>query len=195
MRIIVSCQWDKTLAENQVVVATAQVLLNLLEKGNNYLSFSRINYLILDECHAAVKSHPFNKVMAKYLAEDQTKRPKVFGMTVSGRIDRHKYLNGASHPMTPFSPVCFHQATPSPQSIQNLGCPVYLCTDQETRNHAAVGQLSIIPYDDKVRPTHPVLDTLIHSIKDHIIQLPGINLKADAVPSTYETHGLWFALR
>ena len=178
-----------------MVVATAQVLLNLLEKGHNYLSFSRINVLVLDECHAAVKSHPYNKIMAKYLASDCPDKPTVFGMTVSGAI--HSSICWVQlHHSRPHCPRCCQQATPSPKSIRNLNCPVYACAEDETRDHASIRRLSIAAYKDRDRVPPPMLDILINSIKTHAVLLPDLNLtKADSVTHTYQSYGLWFALR
>jgi len=79
-------QWQEVLTSNQVIVATAQVLLNLLEKGSNYISFDRINHLVLDECHAAVKKHAYNKIMTKYSEAKLDQRPKILAMTVGRTI-------------------------------------------------------------------------------------------------------------
>ena len=43
-----------------------------------------INLLILDECHHAVKKHPYSLVMSEfYHTTPKDKRPSVFGMTAS----------------------------------------------------------------------------------------------------------------
>jgi hypothetical protein len=43
-----------------------------------------INLLILDECHHAVKKHPYSLVMSEfYHTTPKEKRPSVFGMTAS----------------------------------------------------------------------------------------------------------------
>ena len=80
--LYIPMQWQKVFAENSVVVATAQVLLNLLDKGANYMSLNRINHLILDECHTAVKKHAYNRIMTKYKAASDDQRPRIFAMTV-----------------------------------------------------------------------------------------------------------------
>jgi endoribonuclease Dicer len=78
-------QWQGIIANNDVIVCTAQVLVNLLLKGEGYLSFDRISLLIFDECHRARKKDPYVAVMSFYDPARFDPLPKVFGMTVRGR--------------------------------------------------------------------------------------------------------------
>lgn len=54
-------QWVAKLSHNNVIISTAQVLLNLLDKGREYLTMERLNLLIIDECHRASKQHPVRR--------------------------------------------------------------------------------------------------------------------------------------
>lgn len=66
----------------QVLVMTAQILLNILR--HSIIKMESINLLILDECHHAVKKHPYSLVMSEfYHTTPKEKRPSVFGMTAS----------------------------------------------------------------------------------------------------------------
>lgn len=66
----------------QVLVMTAQILLNILR--HSIIKMEAINLLILDECHHAVKKHPYSLVMSEfYHTTSKEKRPSVFGMTAS----------------------------------------------------------------------------------------------------------------
>lgn len=66
----------------QVLVMTAQILLNILR--HSIIKMESINLLILDECHHAVKKHPYSLVMSEfYHTTPKGKRPSVFGMTAS----------------------------------------------------------------------------------------------------------------
>jgi superfamily II DNA or RNA helicase len=66
----------------QVLVMTAQILLNILR--HSIIKMEAINLLILDECHHAVKKHPYSLVMSEfYHTTPKDKRPTVFGMTAS----------------------------------------------------------------------------------------------------------------
>ena len=61
---------------------TAQILLNILR--HSIIKMESINLLILDECHHAVKKHPYSLVMSEfYHTTPKEKRPSVFGMTAS----------------------------------------------------------------------------------------------------------------
>lgn len=61
---------------------TAQILLNILR--HSIIRMETINLLILDECHHAVKKHPYSLVMSEfYHTTPKDKRPAIFGMTAS----------------------------------------------------------------------------------------------------------------
>ena len=51
-----------------VVVMTAQILVNALNDKEHEVALSDISLLIFDECHHTQKEHPYNKIMEKYLA-------------------------------------------------------------------------------------------------------------------------------
>lgn len=66
----------------QVLVMTAQILLNILR--HSIIKMDTIDLLVLDECHHAVKKHPYSLVMSEfYHTTPKEKRPAVFGMTAS----------------------------------------------------------------------------------------------------------------
>lgn len=70
------------LLQMQVLVMTAQILLNILR--HSIIKMEAINLLILDECHHAVKKHPYSLVMSEfYHTTPKERRPSVFGMTAS----------------------------------------------------------------------------------------------------------------
>jgi superfamily II DNA or RNA helicase len=70
------------LCLTQVLVMTAQILLNILR--HSIIKMDAIHLLILDECHHAVKKHPYSLVMSEfYHTTPKDKRPAVFGMTAS----------------------------------------------------------------------------------------------------------------
>ncbi|KAI4385111.1 hypothetical protein MLD38_003171 [Melastoma candidum] len=65
-----------------VLVMTAQILLNILR--HSIIKMDSIHLLILDECHHAVKKHPYSLVMSEfYHTTPKEKRPSIFGMTAS----------------------------------------------------------------------------------------------------------------
>ncbi|KAL2352640.1 dsRNA-specific nuclease [Cryomyces antarcticus] len=75
--------WAKQFAENEVIVCTAEVLVQCLM--HSFISIEQINLLIFDEAHHAKKSHPYARIIKDfYLAvTDLSKRPRIFGMTAS----------------------------------------------------------------------------------------------------------------
>ncbi|KAI9180947.1 hypothetical protein LWI28_009608 [Acer negundo] len=75
-------RWQREFDTKQVLVMTAQILLNILR--HSIIKMEAINLLILDECHHAVKKHPYSLVMSEfYHTTPKEKRPCVFGMTAS----------------------------------------------------------------------------------------------------------------
>ncbi|KAL9155827.1 hypothetical protein ABFS82_09G032700 [Erythranthe guttata] len=75
-------RWQREFDSKQVLVMTAQILLNILR--HSIVKMEAINLLILDECHHAVKKHPYSLVMSEfYHTTQKEKRPSVFGMTAS----------------------------------------------------------------------------------------------------------------
>ncbi|KAI3492942.1 hypothetical protein L1887_42437 [Cichorium endivia] len=75
-------RWQREFEKKQVLVMTAQILLNILR--HSIIKMDAINLLILDECHHAVKKHPYSLVMSEfYHTTSKEKRPSVFGMTAS----------------------------------------------------------------------------------------------------------------
>ncbi|KAF5743870.1 endoribonuclease Dicer 1 [Tripterygium wilfordii] len=75
-------RWQREFETKQVLVMTAQILLNILR--HSIIKMEAINLLILDECHHAVKKHPYSLVMSEfYHTTPREKRPSVFGMTAS----------------------------------------------------------------------------------------------------------------
>nr|PNR62718.1 hypothetical protein PHYPA_001142 [Physcomitrium patens] len=74
--------WQREFDTKDVFVMTAQILLNILR--HSIVKMEAIHLLILDECHHAVKKHPYSLVMSEfYLITPKDKRPCVFGMIAS----------------------------------------------------------------------------------------------------------------
>lgn len=82
---------------------TAQILLNILR--HSIIKMEAIHLLILDECHHAVKKHPYSLVMSEfYHTTPKEKRPSIFGMTASPVNLKGNYenaqLNGIIYSVT-----------------------------------------------------------------------------------------------
>ncbi|XP_068695183.1 ATP-dependent RNA helicase DHX58-like isoform X2 [Montipora foliosa] len=78
------------LQNNDVVVMTAQILVNALkaEERGNRVELKDISLLLFDECHHAHKEHPYNSIMETYLAlksqaGHQHRLPQIVGLTAS----------------------------------------------------------------------------------------------------------------
>ena len=88
--------WDEAIWENEfntfnVLVMTAQIFLNLL--SHSYITLSKVNLLIFDECHHAKKNDPYRKIMQCFSDCPQRPLPKVMGLTasiVNGKVKPYK---------------------------------------------------------------------------------------------------------
>ncbi|XP_025190355.1 endoribonuclease Dicer-like [Melanaphis sacchari] len=78
-----SKSWNLILKKCHILVITAQVYLNNLNRG--YMNINDANLLIFDECHHAVELHPFKQIMQVYdntnLISDE--RPHILGITAT----------------------------------------------------------------------------------------------------------------
>ncbi|KAF4527801.1 hypothetical protein B566_EDAN016213, partial [Ephemera danica] len=80
--------WRKKLAEHQVLVMTAQILLNCLNEG--FIKMDRICLLVIDECHHATEKHPMNMIMNHYKANCGTRIVGLTAILVKGNIGLHQ---------------------------------------------------------------------------------------------------------
>ena len=88
--------WDEAIWENEfntfnVLVMTAQIFLNLL--SHSYITLSKVNLLIFDECHHAKKNDPYRKIMQCFSDCPRRPLPKVMGLTaliVNGKVKPYK---------------------------------------------------------------------------------------------------------
>jgi endoribonuclease Dicer len=53
-------RWLAELKENQVLVMTAQIFVDML--GHGKIKLSNVNLIVFDECHHAKKEHPYAQV-------------------------------------------------------------------------------------------------------------------------------------
>ena len=74
-------KWVKEFSDNNVLVMTAQIFLNLLHHA--YIDLSQVNLLIFDECHHAKKNHPYKQIMQFFINWPKDLQPKVMGLTAS----------------------------------------------------------------------------------------------------------------
>lgn len=57
-------RWAVLLEEHQILVATAQVIVDAIKK--KFLELQQINVLVFDECHHGCKDHPYHELMKQF---------------------------------------------------------------------------------------------------------------------------------
>ncbi|GCC37155.1 endoribonuclease Dicer isoform X1 [Chiloscyllium punctatum] len=82
-----SKEWNKSFVGQQVLVMTCHIFLHILKRG--YLFLSKINLLVFDECHLAIREHPYQEIMK--MCEENPSCPRILGLTAS-------ILNGKCDP-------------------------------------------------------------------------------------------------
>ncbi|XP_069696429.1 endoribonuclease Dcr-1 [Periplaneta americana] len=69
--------WEQEFRENQVLVMTSQICLEILQCG--FLQMNYLNLIILDECHRALQDHPIRQIMKEYVTSYE--QPRILGLT------------------------------------------------------------------------------------------------------------------
>lgn len=72
-------RWLDEFDDNQVMVATCQIVLDVIRHG--FISFSHLNLIIFDECHHGTKEHPMHQLMRLYTEFTGSTRPRIIGLT------------------------------------------------------------------------------------------------------------------
>lgn len=73
--------WNAEFVQSQVLVMTPDVFRLIIQHG--FLALSRVNLLVLDECHRAVKQHTYREVMRCMDVVPLKDRPRILGLTAS----------------------------------------------------------------------------------------------------------------
>ena len=81
-------RWVKEFDENEVLVMTAQILVNILTSA--FIGFHNINLLVLDECHNASKKHPYVNVLEFHDKCPERDYPRILGLTASIINEKYK---------------------------------------------------------------------------------------------------------
>ncbi|XP_034829181.1 endoribonuclease Dicer isoform X3 [Maniola hyperantus] len=74
-------KWDLELSSHQVVVATCQILCDMLT--HQYIKLEDISLIIFDECHHAVEDHPMRLIMKHFENCPRHEQPKILGLTAT----------------------------------------------------------------------------------------------------------------
>ena len=76
-----SDRWNKELEDHNILVMTRQIFLDMLT--HHHIHLSRVNLLIFDECHHAVKNDPYVCIMRYYKPLSEHERPHILGLSAS----------------------------------------------------------------------------------------------------------------
>ena len=74
-------RWNEEFENCNVLVMTKQILRNLLQR--TFITLKRINLLILDECHHAVKKDSYVEIMQMFDLCPKQEWPRVLGLSAS----------------------------------------------------------------------------------------------------------------
>ncbi len=75
-------KWDAEFSHHNILVMTRQIFLNTLI--HNFIQISKINLIVFDECHHAVKKDPYVRIMQEFYYKCPVQnRPHVLGLSAS----------------------------------------------------------------------------------------------------------------
>lgn len=57
-------EWNSVLEEHEILVATAQVILDAIKRA--YIKLHQINVIVFDECHHGRKDHAYHEIMKQF---------------------------------------------------------------------------------------------------------------------------------
>ncbi|KAI7902630.1 uncharacterized protein BX663DRAFT_509905 [Cokeromyces recurvatus] len=118
--------WREIFENNDICILTAQIYLDVLRRS--FLTLDEVNLMIFDECHHAVKGHPFNLIMYEFYHQWRLK-PKIFSMTASPICSSSKKI---------FNSIIILET--------NLNCKVYTAINTPSLQLAANKPLESIVY-------------------------------------------------
>ncbi|KAG0272365.1 Dicer-like protein 1 [Linnemannia exigua] len=164
--------WGETYKKVDVVVVTAQILLDLFRHG--FVQMSRVNLLIFDECHHARKDHPFCCIMKEFYHVHnlpRNQRPKVFGMTASPSSDIGSKL--------------YHSAI----ELENLmDAKVFTVDQEEVKRYVERPLECVVQYNPA--PKYPTT-TLTNALRAKCFMVPRLNPIFESVQFNLSHLGPW----
>ncbi|KAH0970234.1 hypothetical protein GBA52_022390 [Prunus armeniaca] len=193
--------WEKEMEQYEVLVMTPEILLRNLY--HCFIKMESIALLIFDECHhAQVQSnHPYAEIMKLFYKTDDTKLPRIFGMTASPVVGK-----GAS------SQANLSKSINSLESL--LDAKVYSVEDKEELDHFVSSPvITVYDYGPVIRNTsshYTSYCTKLEQIKRQCIEELSkktndyqslrsakklLNRMHDSILFCLESLGLWGALK
>ncbi|KAK2580644.1 hypothetical protein KPH14_007750 [Odynerus spinipes] len=180
--------WFQEIEENQVLVMTCQIFLDMICRG--YMQLSSVNLLIFDECHRGVHDHPMRQIMQRFEEYPKDKHPKILALSatllnsnvkLNNIIDSIKSLeitfhskiatvgNVQGYSTNPQEVIIYYDTYTHPESWydadKNLDCLL------EFLNHVYI-ENSLENNDSskefKPKSTQTKLKNLIQDVKEHI---------------------------
>ncbi|XP_078354158.1 ATP-dependent RNA helicase DHX58-like isoform X2 [Oculina patagonica] len=119
---------DEIIQENDVIVLTAQILVDALKSKR--VSISDFSLIIFDECHHTDKGHPYNDIMLRYLEmrfprvsrhhAEKERLPQIIGLTASLGVGKARNKNEAQEHIL--------------QLCANLDCSVIVTVEKHTKD-------------------------------------------------------------
>ena len=169
--------WDEAIWENEfntfnVLVMTAQIFLNLL--SHSYITLSKVNLLIFDECHHAKKNDPYRKIMQCFSDCPRRPLPKVMGLTAS-------IVNGKVKPYKLESEIQKLERT--------LRSTCETSQDEDVEKYAAKPKELVLIYPSQ--STHENTNILIGKMSE--VLKPGIRFLCDCRVSKIDENAHWYA--
>ena len=73
--------WTEHFRNNNILVMTSQIFLNLFTKG--FLLASDIQLIIFDECHRAVENHAMREIMQYITNQRDLGTPRILGLSAT----------------------------------------------------------------------------------------------------------------
>ncbi|KAF9438743.1 Dicer-like protein 1 [Entomortierella beljakovae] len=162
--------WDDIMDQADVVVTTAQYLLDLLRHA--FVKMSRVYMLIFDECHHARGDHPYGNLLREFYHHDpQGERPKIFGMTASPLLDTGSKL--------------FNNTTGLERLMNSL---IFSVDDEKLKPHIRMPNEFVVEYNTSPKYSRTSLSI---NLRDHCGSFGKLQSTFTAEPYLLETVGPW----
>lgn len=149
-------RWSTEFHNNHVLVMTAQILLNILNHFSRDFPLSKINLLIVDECHHCTKNHPYHEIMRLFANYGEEECPRVLGLTAS-------ILKGKTKP---------HQIEKAIKDLeQNMRCRCQTTKDLfQVYRFAALPKEFIVVFDPTPSQHVSMLTRIIDEVLENVVE-------------------------